>query len=187
MKALADFFRYTISRKETVVSVRDELKNVEDYLRIQNYRFRNKFVYRRQFDENADYMDYQVIKMMLQPIVENAIFHGLEPVMGKGTVTIQIYTTSKQLRISVKDDGIGMDSKTLHDLHEKILQDDHIESASGNKHGIALKNVNQRIHLYFGPEYGLTVYSKVKVGTEVLISLPVIKERPDFSGMPFLK
>ena len=187
VKALADFFRYTISKKETIVSIRDELKNVEDYLKIQNYRFQNKFIYQRQFDENADYMDYKVIKMMLQPIVENAIFHGLEPVIGQGTITIQIYTTTKQLRISIKDDGVGIDPETLHSLNERILADDHVDSVAENKHGIALKNVSQRIHLYFGREYGLTIYSKEKVGTEVLISIPIMTDLSDFSAISLLK
>lgn len=176
VKALADFFRYTISKKDTIVTVQEELKNIEDYLTIQNYRFQNKFVYNREFDTSAPYMNCRVIKMMLQPVVENAIFHGLEPMIGKGAITIRIYLTTKHLRIVIKDNGMGISPENLHKLNEEILKNDHVESIERSKYGIALKNVNQRIRLYFGREYGISIYSKEKIGTEVIISLPIVDD-----------
>ena len=176
VKALADFFRYTISKKDTIVTVQEELKNIEDYLTIQNYRFQNKFVYNREFDTSAPYMNCRVIKMMLQPVVENAIFHGLEPMIGKGAITIRIYLTTKHLRIVIKDNGMGISPENLHKLNEEILKNDHVESIDRSKYGIALKNVNQRIRLYFGREYGISIYSKEKIGTEVIISLPIVDD-----------
>ena len=181
VKALADFFRYTISRKDTIVTVREELKNIEDYLTIQNYRFQNKFLYHREFNQEAPYMSCRIIKMMLQPIVENAIFHGLEPMIGQGGITIRIYLTTRHLRIAVKDNGIGISPENLHRLNEEILKSDHVESMENQKHGMALKNVNQRIHLYFGKEYGISIYSKEKVGTEVSISLPIVNEMDQYT------
>ena len=139
VKALADFFRYTISKKDTIVTVQEELKNIEDYLTIQNYRFQNKFVYNREFDTSAPYMNCRVIKMMLQPVVENAIFHGLEPMIGKGAITIRIYLTTKHLRIVIKDNGMGISPENLHKLNEEILKNDHVESIDRSKYGIALK------------------------------------------------
>jgi len=175
IKALSNFFRYTIDRKESVVLLREELKNVEDYLTIQNYRFKNKFCYHKDFDENdGQLMECRLIKMMLQPIVENAIYHGLETKVGQGNITIRIIQTQTRLLIIIKDDGIGIPLEQLKQLNERILADDPDEQSDNRKHGVALINVNQRIRLYFGSEYGLNIYSKEGMGTDVEVVLPLV-------------
>lgn len=180
IKALANFFRYTIERKESVVVLREELKNVEDYLTIQNYRFKNKFCYHKEFDENdSQLMECRLIKMMLQPIVENAVYHGLETKTGQGNITIRIIQTQTRLLIIIKDDGIGIPPTQLKELNERIIADDISQEGDKRKHGVALINVNQRIQLYFGSEYGLNIYSKEGMGTDVEVALPLVHNKTE--------
>ena len=179
--ALANFFRYSQDQKANLVPLREELKNIENYLIIQNYRFKNRFKYTKDFDENSELMDCLLNKMTLQPIVENAVFHGLEPQIGSGEIIIRIMATAKRLLISVRDNGIGISMQKLEELNQKLLfqaenMDEYAESEPEalSKGGIALINVDQRIKLSFGKEYGLVVYSKEGFGTNVEITLPLV-------------
>ena len=111
--------------------------------------------------------------MIIQPLVENAVFHGLETLLDGGTVTIQIEKTATRLFIRVKDDGVGMDSETLHDLLEKLRSHTHQSlDENSSKNGVALINIDQRIRSLYGDGFGLNVSSTQGIGTEVEISLP---------------
>lgn len=172
-KALGSFFRYSISRKENVVTVQDELNNIQHYIMIQNYRFEDKFLFRVEIEpEDEEAYICQIPKMTLQPIVENAVFHGLETKQGDCYVIIRIRMTRNLLLITVSDNGIGMNETQLEKLHEGLEKERNGEgSAHGN--GIALYNVNQRLKLLFGESYGLHVYSMEGEGTDVEIQMPV--------------
>lgn len=174
-KALASFFRYSISRKENVVTVEDELNNIKHYIMIQNYRFEDKFLFQVEIAPE-DKMAYtcQIPKMTIQPIVENAIFHGLETKQGECLLVIRIRLTRNLVLLTVSDNGIGMDEGQLHRLRAGLEQENKggsENSAHGN--GIALYNVNQRLKLLFGESYGIHVYSTKGEGTDVEIQMPI--------------
>lgn len=177
-EALATFFRYTISNMEHLVTIEDELTNIENYYIIQQYRFGDRLNLSIEYDceDKAEMLEYRLPKLTLQPIVENAIFHGIERKMGKGNILIKLETTSKRLIITVSDDGLGMEEERLKELNEKLKTQsfDYVKPDSERKGGIAIINVNNRIKLLFGEQYGINIYSTVNVGTDVEITLPLI-------------
>lgn len=182
MEALSAFFRYSISRKGSLVRLRDELANIENYMMIQRYRFNNRFTMEILIDEeDEEAYDYKIPKLIIQPVVENAIFHGLEESLEGGIVSIEVIVTEKNLIITVSDNGKGMDAKTLADLnhriHTQMMPLDRQEGKGTANTGIGLLNIHKRIQLLFGEEYGLSVYSTVNQGTDVEITVPVHYER----------
>lgn len=176
-EALAIFFRYTISKVENLVSVEEELENCRTYFRIQKYRFGDRINLHVKYDpdEWQEISHYRMPKLTLQPILENSIIHGTELKLGTGNLEIQFECTAKRLIIRVSDDGVGMDEQALLKLNSKLRNSSSENYQKQNaKGGIALVNVNNRIHLLFGEEYGMHVYSVAGVGTDVEISLPTI-------------
>ncbi len=174
-EALATFFRYTISNVENLVTIEQELDNCRNYFMIQQYRFGERLQLKILMEEDCSLC--LLPKLTLQPILENSIIHGTEMKLGAGLTTIRISLTDQRLLIEVKDDGVGMDEETLERLNRRLdfgIEGYHQdEKGSG---GIALVNVNHRIRLLFGQEYGIHVYSLKNVGTTVSISLPVVRE-----------
>ena len=168
--ALARFFRLSLGKGKNIVTVRDEIDHVKNYLMIQHMRFKNKFDY--EFDIAEDVLELPSLKLMLQPLVENAIYHGMEFMDGDGLIMVKAWREEDELYLSVADNGLGM----TEDKVEMILTG---KSSSGNGRGsgIGVKNVNERIKLYFGEAYGLTIDSEPDEGTKVTIHLPVKAER----------
>lgn len=180
-EALATFFRYTISNVDHLVTLEDELSNIENYYIIQQYRFGDKLSLSIEFDddcEDVSVMNLRLPKLILQPIVENSIYHGIERKVGEGSLRIHIEHTADRLIIRISDDGMGMEKTALDSLNNKLLTNsfEDIEPQKGKKGGIAIINVNNRIKLLFGEEYGIYIYSIQNVGTDVEITLPIIKE-----------
>lgn len=179
-EALAAFFRYTISKVENLVSVEEELENCKTYFRIQQYRFGNRLQLHIEYNEEEkdEIIHCRIPKLTLQPILENSIIHGTELKIGTGNLRIQFQRTEKRLIIRISDDGVGMDESTLWELNRKLRKDSSTVSyqQSETKGGIALANVNNRIHLIFGEEYGMHVYSIQGEGTDVEISLPAVTD-----------
>lgn len=182
-EALATFFRYTISQVEHLVTLEDELANVENYYYIQQFRFGDRLGLSIEYETDdelghLDILQYRLPKLTLQPIVENSIYHGIERKIDKGNLVIRISASDIKLRIRVSDDGLGISEPVLRQLNEKLrrLTLDEETAESGKRGGIAIMNVNNRIKLLFGEEYGLTFYSKEGVGTDVIITLPLIKQ-----------
>lgn len=177
-EALATFFRYTISHVENMVTLEDELANIENYYYIQQFRFGDKLALSIEYEHDSSRNDLELLscripKLTLQPIVENSIYHGIERKIGQGHLTIKICASDEVLRIKVSDDGQGIDTNQLHEINRKLsglfLTEESRQTLGG---GIALVNVNNRIKLLFGEEYGLCVYSTEGVGTDVVVSLP---------------
>jgi len=168
--ALARFFRLSLGKGKNIVTVRDEIDHVKNYLMIQHMRFKNKFDY--EFDIAEDVLELPSLKLMLQPLVENAIYHGMEFMDGDGMIMVKAWRKEDELYLSVADNGLGM----TEDKVEMILTG---ESTSGNGRGsgIGVKNVNERIKLYFGEAYGLTIDSEPDEGTTVIIHLPAKDEK----------
>ena len=168
--ALARFFRLSLGKGKNIVTVKDEIDHVKNYLMIQHMRFKNKFDY--EFDIAEDVLELPSLKLMLQPLVENAIYHGMEFMDGDGMIMVKAWREEDELYLSVADNGLGM----TEDKVETILTG---KSASGNGRGsgIGVKNVNERIKLYFGEAYGLTIDSEPDEGTTVIIHLPAKDEK----------
>ena len=178
-EALADFFRYTISKVENMVTLEEELQNVRTYFYIQQYRFEDRLDLSIEFEDEMESLYNALLpKLTLQPVVENSIIHGIERKLGKGTVRILVRRTGERLLIQISDDGVGMPAETLNMINRRLNQPvfENVQAA-GEKGGIAIVNVNNRIHLICGEEYGMSMYSTEGVGTDVLISLPFITSR----------
>lgn len=182
-EALGTFFRYTISQVEHLVTLEDELANIENYYYIQQFRFGDKLTLSIEYECDDDQnqlklLQYRLPKLTLQPIVENSIYHGLERKVGRGNLVIRIGASDERLRIRVSDDGMGMDEDTLKRLNEKLrrLTLDHVSEETGKRGGIALVNVNNRIKLLFGEEFGITFYSREGAGTDALLVLPLVEK-----------
>ena len=177
-ESLAKFFRYTITKVENLVSVEEELDNCETYFGIQKYRFGDRLQLHVEYDpdEWEEIMNCRIPKLTLQPILENSIIHGTELKIGEGNLWIRFRRTEKRLVITISDDGVGMDEETLERLNEKLNRgvDAITQQPEEKQGGIALANVNNRIHLIFGDEYGMHVYSMAECGTDVEISIPVV-------------
>lgn len=176
-EALAKFFRYTITKVENLVTVEEELDNCETYFQIQKYRFGDRLNLHILFDEEDKevVMNCRLPKLTLQPILENSIIHGTELKIGTGNLSIEFERTDQRLIVRISDDGVGMDENTLAGLNRRLGKGggSAIYKDQGTKGGIALVNVNNRIHLLFGEEYGMHVYSVPGRGTDVEITLPV--------------
>lgn len=182
VEALSSFFRYSISRKGKLVTLRDELANINNYMLIQRYRFNNRFSLEVIVDEeDEEAYDYLIPKLIIQPVVENAIYHGLEEKLEGGQVIIEVIVTEKNLILTISDNGSGIDGMTLDKLNRRIhSQSMRVEDEDSQKQrntGIALPNIHKRIQLLFGEEYGVNVYSTVGQGTDVEITIPAKDER----------
>jgi len=163
--ALARFFRISLSKGKSIITVEDELEHVRNYLMIQQMRFKNKFTYH--IEAAGQVMGLASLKLMLQPLVENAIYHGMEFMDGDGEIRVEVYRRQEELWFEVSDNGLGM----TREQAESLLGDGpHVSSRHGS--GIGVKNVNERIRLYFGEEYGLSIWSEPDEGTTVRIRLP---------------
>lgn len=171
---LSRFFRYCISSKGDFVTIREEIANVKDYFYIQRYRFDEKF--ELEIDVKEIYMEYYIPKLSLQPIIENAIYHGLENLKEGGKVNISIIPTEKNIRIIISDNGIGIKENELIKIREKLCNMECNGNLKEMKKtlGIALYNVNSRIKLCFGTEYGVLIRSTFGMGTDVEVMIPKI-------------
>ena len=182
IELLARLFRYNISRSSEFATIRDEVENVSNYIRIQNYRFHNKFTFIKDLDEIEDLMDrYYLPILSLQPIVENALHHGLEKRVGTGEITIRAFKTDTHLILRIEDNGVGIDNEGLQKIRERLHHHPNAAKRDLNelgKNGIALVNVHQRIQLFFGDRYGLSLSSVPNSGTQVEYALPLEPRLP---------
>ena len=165
--ALARFFRISLSRGKSIITVKDELEHVRNYLMIQHMRFKNRFSYTIEAEDEV--LELASLKLMLQPLVENAIYHGMEFMDGDGEIFISAWKEGEDLYLKVSDNGLGMTEEQVARLFSDTP---HTGSSRGS--GIGVKNVNERIRLYFGSEYGLSIESEPDEGTVVTIHLPAV-------------
>ncbi len=170
--SLSSLFRYSISGRK-FVTLEEELKSVEDYLNIQRIRFLDRFTISIKYDK--DILKTKIIKFILQPIIENSIFHGLEPKIGKGELNVLCTQNGSFLDISVKDNGTGIDQETLKNLSSSLAETmpGQVLSA-GEKRSIGLYNIQNRIKLVYGNDYGLKIESEINRGTVIRMRLPLI-------------
>lgn len=177
--SLSKYFRYSVSHKGDVVTLEDELRNVQDYFCIQQFRFGNRHSLQIHNETGGDdVLDIHLPKMTLQPIVENAIMHGIESKIDGGQITIRITMTQRDVIIKCSDTGVGMAPLKLeqlnHQLRHAALYIPDINTDRQRNGGIAMQNVNRRLRLYFGEEYGIEVYSIEGMGTDVEVRIPLM-------------
>ena len=175
-EAMATFFRYTISNMDNLVSLEEELSNAENYFAIQNYRFGERISMQVDIEPGSEAArDVKIPKLTLQPIIENAIIHGLEHQVQPGKVSVHIGIVEQRLLIEITDDGVGMSEATLDEINRRLLHPETVRPGEEKPRtgGIALINVDNRIKLIFGEQYGLKVSSIKGYGTRVEVSLPV--------------
>ncbi|RUS43545.1 sensor histidine kinase [Cohnella sp. AR92] len=161
--ALAKLFRASISKGEELVPVKNEIEHITNYLRIQQMRYSDKLDYSIDIGDSAQH--FYTIKVILQPIVENAIYHGIKKKKGMGFITITSEETENDLMLVVEDNGIGMDEETVRTL---LLP----TAIRKEGRGVGVRNVHERLQLYFGLQYGLSYSSRPGAGTKVTITLP---------------
>ena len=165
VNALARLFRISISRGHELIPIEKELQHAQSYLHIQNFRYKNQFRY--QFDVDEACLSYYCNKITLQPIIENAIYHGMDRMVDEGMIRIGIHQSEDKIIFMVEDNGVGMTEEQC----EEVLKKERSDRA-----GIGIKNVNDRIKIYFGEEYGLTIKSELDEGTCVTIMMPKVTE-----------
>ena len=172
--SLSRFFRYSISGKSNFASLREEINNIQDYAKIQNYRFQNRFSLI--VDEAESVMESLLPRLTLQPVVENAILHGLQDTTEGGIIKISIQPIGSDICLTISDNGCGMTPEALENLSNKIMYGEEEKKNIKGHTGIGMHNVDRRLKLYYGPAYGITVYSTESVGTDVEIRFPAATE-----------
>lgn len=166
---LSDFFREILSKGKEFISIKEEEKHISSYLQIQEMRYRDILEYDIQLDQVI--YKYQILKLTLQPVVENALYHGIKYKRAKGCIHIHGEKEGDIIRLTVRDDGVGMDEEELAQLRQQIEK-----PCQETEKGFGLANVNERIHMYFGYEYGMKIESEKGKGTTVEIVIPAILE-----------
>lgn len=165
VKKLGKIMRRNLEVTNNVVSLKSELEMIEGYLDIQSLRFKGKVEYK--FEIEVEIEKYKILPLLLQPIVENAFKHGLEASTSIGEIKISIYDEVGYLIIEVSDNGVGIDKERLDFINEKL------ESyKNNNSKSIGISNVNERIKMFYGEEYGLYILSARDIGTKVIMLLP---------------
>jgi two-component system sensor histidine kinase YesM len=164
--SLAKLFRISLNKGQDTVPISGEIEHVKNYLLIQKMRYRNKLDFI--IDVDPAIMSYQTIKLILQPLVENAIYHGIKNKEGKGLIRILGNEVEGKILLQVIDNGVGMDSEQM----KKIYSDENCKISKGN--GVGVKNVHERLQIYYGQDFGVSFESEVDRGTTVSIWLPVV-------------
>ena len=162
---LAKFFRTNVGKGNYIISVREEVERTRYYLNILTMRYGDMFTV--EWDISEEIMDYRIIKICLQPIIENAVYHGLKPKGKDGQLKITGYGRDDAIEFIVADNGVGMSAEKLGILNERLKEADYM----GESH-IGLYNINKRIKIIFGEEYGIRVESEMNIGTKTVVTLP---------------
>lgn len=171
--ALGNMFRYTLKTQSELVSVNEELEHVQSYVSIQQIRFDYRF--QLMLDMTEDFRKHRILKLILQPLVENALYHGLKYCSCGDTITITGRLDDHYLYINIRDNGQGILPERLAELQKMLYeQASFTELGHRNKQSIGLKNIHSRIELYYGKGYGLYITSKLGEWTDIRIKLPIM-------------
>ena len=167
---MAEYFgsiiRYSMNRKINTVTLDKELEIINNYIYLQKIRFDQLFTIQNLVPDEL--LNCEIIKMIIQPLIENSIYHGLSECSGDGKIIIQGQKIDNNLLLSISDNGIGMDEATRDNLN------DYINDKNNNFKGIALRNINRRLKLNYGSNYGLEIFSIEGKGTSMVLTLPFI-------------
>lgn len=169
IQAIGTFYRTSLSDGKTLIPLEQEITNIENYIKIQKVRYGNKIEY--EIDIEKEILQEWIVKLTLQPLVENSIYHGIKEMRGKGIIRIKGWKEKNKVFIQVSDNGLGIPEEKL----EKLFSKDYREKGSA----FGLFNIQQRLQIYFGKEYGLTVESKLSQGTKATVCIPVDFKREE--------
>lgn len=167
---MAEYFgeiiRYSMNRRINTVTLKEELKIIDNYIYLQKIRFDQLFTIENMVSDEL--LSCEIIKMIIQPLIENAIYHGLSECSGNGKIIIQGSKVNNNLLLTISDNGIGIPEEKLQDLNDYINDKNH------NFNGIALRNINKRLKLNYVENYGLEIFSIEGNGTSMVLTLPLI-------------
>jgi two-component system sensor histidine kinase YesM len=170
VRALSSFFRTALSKGKDWISIRQEIEHVTSYLTIQKMRYRDILDYKIDIDE--DVLDGTILKLTLQPLVENALYHGIKNKRNGGTITVQAKRMDQdRVWLEVQDDGVGFTPYKLARIQEEI--DNDSDEITLKESGFGLENVSKRVKLFYGKEYGLSIHSQYLEGTRVTLVIPL--------------
>lgn len=179
--SLSKLFRLSLSKGKTSISVREELEHARHYLTIQQMRYKQKFDFMIEADEAAQ--SCYTLKLVLQPLIENAIVHGIEYMVDQGHIHITAAIKGDLLEMTVKDNGVGMSPAMVERILEvEALRHNPAPFINTAGSGVAVRNVHDRIQLYYGHRFGLEFESELEVGTTVRIRIPVIHDMEGGAG-----
>lgn len=167
--SLADLFRLSLDAKDHLISIEQELEYVKKYLFLLEFRYPDKF--NVIWDIKEDVLAYKIVKMSVQPLVENAVYHGIKPKRQKGHLTIRCFLHGNNICVEVEDDGVGLSEKKIDEIKSSLSEDYTIEVEH-----IGLRNINQRVKLIFGEEFGIAIKSTQNQGSVVSITFPAVKK-----------
>lgn len=169
--ALSSFLRIGLNKGNDFISIKEEAEHVRSYLQIQHFRYEDIMDYELDFDEEIK--SYTTLKLTLQPIVENALYHGIKNKREKGFLKIKGWEKNNTIYMQVKDNGIGMKTEELRKMQRLVrMGGDEIDA----REGFGIANVAERIRLNYGAEYGLTIESEYGVGTLVTVKIPAYQK-----------
>jgi len=166
--ALSKFFRISISRGKNVIKLEEELEHAKNYLLIQQIRYNEKFTFEFDIDERT--LDFRVVKLVLQPLIENAIYHGVNTEFDQGHIIIRTLIKNDRLHLEVEDDGYGIPEKKIGELYQDIKGEDSYSS-------VGLKNVYQRLKIYFNNDSDLEIESELDEKTIFRLVLPLERSK----------
>ena len=169
---LSNFFRIVLSKGKEFITIREETEHIQSYLEIQQVRYHDIMEYDIRIDE-AIY-DYRIPKLTLQPIVENALYHGIKYKRAKGFIHVNGERDGDKIYLTVQDDGVGMDEEELVQIREEISR-----PCKETEKGFGLANVNERIRMYYGSEYGMSIESEKGRGTIVELVIPADRKEKE--------
>ncbi|GMA97434.1 histidine kinase [Pelosinus sp. IPA-1] len=167
--SLIQLFHMTMGKGDDLITIEKELEYITNYINIQEYRYLNKF--KVSFDIEPEILECKIPRLLLQPVVENALIHGIGPMDGQGMVVIKGFFYDKDIKITITDNGVGIPEEEL----EVILQKDQ-ECEAMRVNGIGIANAGERIKMYFGAQYGLSIESAQGLYTTVEITIPALKQ-----------
>ena len=166
VSSLSSFFRHSLSRGQDVITLREEEEHVRSYLQIQQARYKD--IMRYTINISPELEEAVIPKLTLQPLVENALYHGIKLKRGPGRIYVVGQAQGEDILLQVTDDGAGMSPERLEELTKALDQ--------GERVGFGLSTVHERLRLFFGPPYGLSISSQQGVGTTISVRVPLRRE-----------
>ena len=167
MKALGSYYRISLSKGSEVITISDEIDVVRNYMAIQQVRYGDIFTLYFDIDDKAT--RYKILKLVLQPLVENALYHGIKPKGEKGTITLSLKFLEGIIELSVADDGVGMDQEEISQILDTRYQGD-------SKTSFGLRGTIERLRLFYGINDPISIESAKNEGTKVIIRVPIERE-----------
>ena len=162
IQALSDILKYSLQPPHSMVAIKDEIDYLKKYDSIQRYRYEDKYILYYEYDQEIE--EFPIMRLILQPLIENSLYHGIKPLNGSGFIKLRIVKRQGQLIFSVIDSGVGMDRQAVKALYQKI--------DNPGSENIGLTNVNSRLVMKYGPKAHLKINSKIGMGTCISFRIP---------------